>query len=191
MLLDSGTSISRMHYQAARPILEALGAEDYGEGHHVVPCKMRDVPGSADFFFGEKVVHVPFGDFVVDIGSATWCYVGIMVTTEQQLIGDTVMRAAYFVLDWDNRQVHVAQAAHCGDEDIVVVDSGKDAVPSVTGHCKPADGSPTTTDSASGDGYGTGDGDGDGDGARARPEVDGSLILMLAIATSIGSLVLL
>ncbi|KAM5361270.1 hypothetical protein ACJZ2D_013219 [Fusarium nematophilum] len=139
VMLDSGTTITRMHYSAARPILEALDAQDDGEGFYVTRCDFREQAGGVDFGFGGKIVRVPFSDFILDVGAGRLCYIGIVITTDQQILGDSVLRAGYFVFDWDNEEVHVAQAANCGDEDIVAVGSGSDAVPSATGKCKESD----------------------------------------------------
>ncbi|KAH6973730.1 aspartic peptidase domain-containing protein [Ilyonectria sp. MPI-CAGE-AT-0026] len=151
VMLDSGTTITRMHYTAAYPILEALDAQDDGEGYYVTQCSNRDRAGSVDFGFGKKIVRVPFSDFILNLGSSTWCYIGIVVTSDQQILGDSVLRAGYFIFDWDNENVHVAQAANCGDDDIVAIGSGTDAVPSVTGNCKMSDVTdrPSATESAS------------------------------------------
>lgn len=139
VMLDSGTTITRMHYSAARPILEALNAQDDGEGFYVTECSNRESNGGVDFGFGNKIVRVPFSDFILDVGNEFYCYIGIVVTTDQQILGDSVLRAGYFVFDWDNEEVHVAQAANCGDDDIVAVGSGRDAVPSESGNCKESD----------------------------------------------------
>lgn len=140
VMLDSGSTVSRMHAAVARPLLDALDAQSDGEGYYQVPCSLKNVGGSVDFGFGNKVVRIPLKDFIVDLGSdSSMCFVGLVLTTDQQILGDTVLRAGYFVFDWDNQQVHVAQAANCGDNDIVAVGSGKDSVPSSTGNCKESD----------------------------------------------------
>lgn len=139
VLLDSGTTLTRMHYSAALPILEQLDAQDDGEGFYVTECSNRQRNGGVDFGFGGKIVRVPFSDFILDLGNEDYCYIGLVITTGQQILGDSVLRAGYFVFDWDNEEVHVAQAANCGDDDIVVVGSGKDAVPKESGNCKESD----------------------------------------------------
>ncbi|RFU81125.1 secreted aspartic ase [Trichoderma arundinaceum] len=154
VMLDSGTTLSRMHSAAALPILEAMGAQSDGEGYFYVPCSTRESGGTVDFGFGSKTIRVPFSDFILAGDSSSvsaFCYVGLVITTAQQILGDTVLRAGYFVFDWDNREVHIAQAANCGSSDIVVAGSGTNAVPSVTGNCRADDatftgtGSPTIT----------------------------------------------
>lgn len=136
VILDSGTTISRLHWDAAAPILEAMDAVDNREGYFHVPCHMRESAGSVDFGFGNKTLRVPFRDFIIDTGDSTWCIVGVGITTDQQILGQSVLRSGYFVFDWDNRAVHIAQAADCGDEDIVPVENG---VPDVTGQCDEED----------------------------------------------------
>ncbi|POR39692.1 Putative 4-coumarate--CoA ligase 1 [Tolypocladium paradoxum] len=152
VMLDSGTTLSRMHAAVALPILQALDARDDGEGYYQVPCAMAGAQGSVDFGFGGKTIRVPLRDFIMHLsgsGSAAACYVGMVLTTDQQILGDSVLRAGYFVFDWDNEAVHIAQAANCGSSDIVAVGSGTGAVPQVSGNCQESDakftGSPQPT----------------------------------------------
>lgn len=139
VMLDSGTTLSRIHEAVAFPILDALNAFDDGEGYYLVQCSLRQQGGSIDFGFGNKTVRVPLSDFIINLGSPDYCYVGMVITTDQQILGDSVLRAGYFVFDWDNEAVHVAQAANCGDDDIVAVGTGTAAVPRVTGNCDESD----------------------------------------------------
>jgi len=134
VMLDSGTTISRLHWAAAAPILEAIDAVNL-DNYYYVPCHQREDSGSVDFGFGNKTVKVPFSDLILDAGDGTWCPVGIVITSGQQVLGDSVLRAGYFVFDWDNEAVHIAQAANCGGEDIVAVGEDASALPDVTGNC--------------------------------------------------------
>ncbi|KAH7236227.1 aspartic peptidase domain-containing protein [Fusarium tricinctum] len=138
VMLDSGTTLSRMHMSVAGPILDQLDAQNDGEGFYMTSCENRDVDATVDFGFGDKVIKVALSDFILELGPGS-CYIGLVPTTDQQILGDSFLRAGYFVFDWDNEEVHLAQAAHCGDEDIVTVGSGSNAVPSETGKCKSAD----------------------------------------------------
>lgn len=56
------------------------------------------------------------------------------MTTEEPVLGDSFLRAAYVVYDQDNANLHLAQAEDCG-EDIIPIESGSDAVPSSIGQC--------------------------------------------------------
>ncbi|KAK8141587.1 hypothetical protein G3M48_010268 [Beauveria asiatica] len=135
VMLDSGTTISRLQADVAMPILKALRAKSENNGYFYIPCSARNQQGSVDFGFGGTTVRVPFKDFIINVGDPYTCYAGIALTGGQQILGETVLRAGYFVFDWDNKAVHIGQAADCGESDIVKVGTGKDAVPSVTGNC--------------------------------------------------------
>ncbi|ATY63376.1 candidapepsin-4 precursor [Cordyceps militaris] len=150
VMLDSGTTISRLQEQVAMPILNALNAQPDGDGYFQIPCQSQNLPGSVNFGFGGVIVRVPFKDFIINVGDPLTCYAGIALTEGQQILGDTVLRAGYFVFDWDNEAVHIAQAADCGSPDIVTVGKGVNAVPSVRGNCGAAPGIPTQTISAGG-----------------------------------------
>ncbi|KAG5928206.1 hypothetical protein E4U42_001090 [Claviceps africana] len=140
VMLDSGTTMSRMHSAVVMPILQALEAQDDGEGYFQVRCSLKTAGGSIDFGFGGKTIRVPLKDFILSLDrSSDTCYAGVVITTDQQILGDSVLRAGYFVFDWDNQEVHIAQAADCGNNDIVAVSSGKNAVPSATGNCRDSD----------------------------------------------------
>lgn len=56
--------------------------------------------------------------------------------TDEPVLGDSFLRAAYVVYDQDNGNIHLAQAADCGaHENLVAISSGRDAVPSTSGDC--------------------------------------------------------
>lgn len=137
VMFDSGTSYSRLRREVALPIIEALGGRQVTNGV-AVDCSILDTQGSVDFGFGNTIIRVPFKDFIVAV-SPTECYAGLVITSDNQILGDTILRAGYFVFDWENRAVHVAQAANCGDNDIVTVGKGPSAVPKVTGNCQESD----------------------------------------------------
>ncbi|RDA96207.1 putative aspartyl protease [Ophiocordyceps camponoti-saundersi (nom. inval.)] len=158
VMLDSGTTLSRLHSNVAAPLLEALGARDPGqEGYYRVSCAAAARSRmSVDFMFGRKTIHVPVRDFVLNMtagpggaggggggsggtsgggGDSDECYAGVVLTEAQQILGDSVLRAGYFVFDWDNEAVHVAQAVDCGaSSDIVAIP--REGVPSdLNGRC--------------------------------------------------------
>jgi hypothetical protein len=137
-MLDSGTTLTRLHSSIASPILRDLNAISDGEGYWLTECAYRRTRATVDFGFGNMTLRVPMRDFILDLGDGQYCYIGLVITSDQQIAGDSVLRAGYFVFDWDNQSVHIAQAANCGDE-IVAASSGPDAVPDVTGLCR-ADG---------------------------------------------------
>ncbi|KAK2018280.1 eukaryotic aspartyl protease [Colletotrichum eremochloae] len=138
VMLDSGTTLSRLHPSLARPILSDLKAATSSDGYWTAACSLRDSGSDSyvTFTFDRKTIRVPLSDFILDLGPTDGqCYIGLVTTSDQQILGDSVMRAGYFVFDWDNQSVHMAQASTC-DEKIVAVGKGSDAVPSgVIGLC--------------------------------------------------------
>ncbi|KAK4221509.1 putative eukaryotic aspartyl protease [Podospora fimiseda] len=134
VFLDSGGTLSRL----PTPIFQAFassfeGAEfDERTGFYFLPCGVADLAGSVDFYFGNKVIRVPFNDFVWHVQG--FCVLGVLPDDEEPVLGDTFLRAAYVVFDQDNRNLHIAQAANCGTN-LVAIGSGTDAVPSQTGRC--------------------------------------------------------
>ncbi|KAM0427846.1 hypothetical protein ACHAPT_007305 [Fusarium lateritium] len=154
--LDSGYTFSKLHTTLAEQIFKDLGAElDKDLGFYLVNCKVRDHQGGITFGFGdddgEKIITVPFREFVLTAQGI--CAVGLepIKEGEQQVLGDSFLRAAYVIYDWDNENVHIAQAANCTSE-IVPIGRGTDAVPSVAGACGSNTTAPATssTPSASG-----------------------------------------
>ena len=147
-MLDSGTTLTRLHGSLAYPILDDLGAITDSAGYYLASCSLR-ASNKATINFGFSngaAVSVPLSDFILDLVADTrgqWCYVGLAITSDQQVLGDSFLRAGYFVFDWDNQAIHIAQAASCGSE-MVVVGSGPGAVPSgIVGNCAAAAASPT------------------------------------------------
>ncbi|KAF4583079.1 secreted aspartic proteinase [Ophiocordyceps camponoti-floridani] len=126
VMLDSGTTLSRLHAEVAAPLLSALDAGPRrSDGYYPVPCSSSSSSSSSstpsratvDFTFGRKTIRVPVSDFILDMDGSSGereCYAGLVVTESQQILGDSVLRAGYFVFDWDNGAVHVAQAVDCG-----------------------------------------------------------------------------
>jgi hypothetical protein len=145
VMLDSGTTLTRLHSTLAAPILRDLGATVDSDGYYLARCSMRSTRATVNFGFGNgAIVRVPLSDFILEIGRGAYCYIGLVLTEDQQILGDSFMRAGYFVFDWDNQNVHIAQAANCGTE-IVTVGSGTSAVPSLTGNCAGTAALPSST----------------------------------------------
>lgn len=142
-ILDSGTTLSRLHPRLATPLLSDLGASVDPDGFYLAPCSSRRTSTTVDFGFGEPgsdpgvTLRIRASDFILDMkhpSNEELCYVGLTVTEHQQILGDSVLRGGYFVFDWDNEEVHIAPAMNCGSE-IVAIGKGAGAVPNVKGKC--------------------------------------------------------
>ncbi|KAL2259276.1 hypothetical protein VTK26DRAFT_7110 [Humicola hyalothermophila] len=153
VFLDSGGTLSQLPRNIFQAFAAAFDGAEYDpdQGYYFVPCDVTDLRGSVDFYFGDddddndggggtssssssssKVIRVPFNDFVWQIEG--YCILGVVESDGEAVLGDTFLRAAYVVFDQDNRNLHIAQAANCG-ENLVAIGRGPDAVPSSTGDC--------------------------------------------------------
>ncbi|KAK4210786.1 aspartic peptidase domain-containing protein [Rhypophila decipiens] len=148
VFLDSGGTYSRLPTVIFLAIGEAVPGAQYDPDSNlfVVDCDIAKEAGSMDFAFNNKVISVPWKDFIWDADNNGLCIVGVaeMEQGGEPVFGDTFLRAAYVVYDQDNRELHIAQAANCGTN-IVSIGSGTDAVPSgLTGDCEGSS-APTAT----------------------------------------------
>ncbi|KAL2148893.1 hypothetical protein VTH82DRAFT_1579 [Thermothelomyces myriococcoides] len=145
VLLDSGYTLSAL----PRPIMQKLVAAfpsaqyDSGSNTYIVDCADVGRGGSLDFTFGWKTINVPYDEFIWRPSSNT-CILGAF-EDDFPVLGDTFLRSAYAVYDWDNRNIHLAQSDYCGSN-LVAIGKGPDAVPSIVGECGPK---PTSTSSTS------------------------------------------
>ncbi|KAM0550577.1 hypothetical protein ACHAPJ_008835 [Fusarium lateritium] len=140
-VLHSGNTIPRLNWDLVHQMWGDAGL--YRGGDIWIDCDIRNNPGGITFGFGDdNVITVPFREFVYalpqsDEGAQEKCVVAVegVDEGEQQVLGGSFFRAAYVVVDVDNKNVHIAEAANCTSE-IVPIGSGEDAVPSVTGNCR-------------------------------------------------------
>lgn len=144
VFLDSGGTLSRLPSTIFQAIGDSFPGSQYDpeSGFYIVDCSAASQEaGSVDFIFGSKKIRVPYADFIWEVQKNV-CVVGVLPTEDEPVFGDSFLRAAYVVYDQDNRNLHLAQAANCGEQ-IVEIGSGEDAVPSSAGKCK--DSGPTKT----------------------------------------------
>jgi hypothetical protein len=106
-----------------------------------VDCSVADIKGTVDFKFGDKVIKVPYADFIWHNDDR--CVLGVFQDDDFPVLGDTFLRAAYVVYDWDNRNVWIANNEDCGTN-LVAIGTGPDAVPDLVGECG-SDSEATTT----------------------------------------------
>ena len=134
VFLDSGSTFSFL----PTPIYEAFtalfsdGQRDPKSNYFFVPCGVKQLAGSIDFYFGSKTIRVSLNDIIWKVQER--CILGVLPDDDEPMLGDTFLRAAYVVFDQDNRNIHLAQAANCGTN-LVAIGSGANAVPSTAGRC--------------------------------------------------------
>lgn len=146
-ILDSGTNAILTPVGIASQICDDAGGfqtTQLGTTFCVVSCNVKGMSGGLDVDFDGKTIRVSFDDLLmeVDVLGKTYCLLAVadtVVATDPPtyILGDPFLRAAYAVFDWDNQQVHLAQAADCGSE-VVALGVGSETVPIVAGCDKSA-----------------------------------------------------
>lgn len=138
VLLDSGTNMILTPEGVSSPICNDLGGIwDKIHGVCIVSCDLKDKSGGLDVSFDNKTIRVNFEDLVteVHVSGYTGCFLPVLDTytvPPTYILGTPFLRAAYAVFDWDNQQVHLAQAADCGSQ-VVAIGTGPSAVPTGVG----------------------------------------------------------
>ncbi|KAI3393560.1 hypothetical protein diail_4151 [Diaporthe ilicicola] len=143
-VLDSGTSAILTPEGISSQICKDVGGTRMGSSGSsfcTVPCDVRDQPGGLDVAFDGKTIRVSFENLLTESeqNGNTYCFLGVGdtgVATDPPtyILGSPFLRAAYAVFDWDNQQVHLAQASDCGSN-VVAIGNGSEAVPT-GGGCK-------------------------------------------------------
>ncbi|KAK3304875.1 aspartic peptidase domain-containing protein [Chaetomium strumarium] len=131
VLLDSGYTLSALPSPIFQKLVAAFPSAEYvpNADLYVVDCADPGQGGSLDFSFGDIVINVDYYDFVWHYPDTPYCVLGAF-EDDFPVLGDTFLRAAFVVYDWDNRNIHLAQSADCGTN-LVPIGSGPNAVPSI------------------------------------------------------------
>ncbi|KAJ3464753.1 hypothetical protein MRS44_009539 [Fusarium solani] len=153
VVLDSGYTISALPGPIFEKLLATFPTVQPGIGsYHPVDCDVAKLKGTVDFTFGKTTIKVPYADFVWHNKGS--CYLGAFQDDEFPVLGDTFLRAAYVVYDWDNENVWLANNEDCGTN-LVAIGSGADSVPDIVGECASSDSTntselPTSTEASTG-----------------------------------------
>lgn len=147
-VLDSGTTDILTPEGLTSQICSDIGGSENTSGdssYCLVDCAVRDQPGGLDVNFKGTTIQVTYENLVTELleNGVSYCFLAVSdstvaTTPPTYILGDPFLRAAYAVFDWDNKQVHLAQADDCGS-DIVAIGKGTNAVPS-GGGCKTSSG---------------------------------------------------
>ncbi|TQV98964.1 hypothetical protein V2A60_007344 [Cordyceps javanica] len=134
-LFDSGYTISSLPTGPFNELLKAFpSAKKEESGQYIVDCNVVNAKGTLDFKFGNATISVPYSDFIWQQPSYNTCVLGAIEDNKMPVLGDTFLRAAYVVYDWDNRALHFAAADDCGSN-LVAIGSGAGAVGVTEGDC--------------------------------------------------------
>ncbi|KAM3510681.1 hypothetical protein MY11210_005662 [Beauveria gryllotalpidicola] len=142
-LFDSGYTISSLPTTIFNELLKAFpSASKESNGQYTVDCGVVKTTGTLDFKFDNATIRVPYSDFIWQQPNFNTCVLGAIPDDKMPVLGDTFLRAAYVVYDWDNRALHFAAAADCGSN-LVAIGSGSGAVSVTEGDCDKTE--PTTS----------------------------------------------
>ncbi|KAH8647127.1 aspartic peptidase domain-containing protein [Xylariales sp. PMI_506] len=138
VLLDSGTTFTTLEENLANQIYADLGISiDNTTGYPLIDCSARGWSGGLTLGFGgssQKTITVSFRDLIFTAEGL--CALGIIPIVEggQQVLGVSFLRAAYVTFDFDNKNIHIAQAANC-TTNLNTFGSGLGAMQNTTGTC--------------------------------------------------------
>lgn len=118
--IDTDTPVTYIPDVQFDAIGGAVGAQVIGSGPtYSVDCSLAQKPGSINFDFegskGSVTISVPWAEMVVPSGGS--CLFGLAPASNNDVdgvyvLGDTFIRSAYLVFDYDNLVIGIAQASY-------------------------------------------------------------------------------
>ncbi|GIC92954.1 pepsin-like aspartic protease [Aspergillus udagawae] len=143
--IDSGASVTYLPESLTTKIYSGLGVTHNAEYDvPVLPCSMKDKDITMTFDFSGIRIDVNIHELVlsgIDMdGDTVMCLFGIYTSTSGiPVLGDSFLRSTYVVFDLANREVSMANTNfNPGEDAILEIGTGKDAVPGATRVPSPA-----------------------------------------------------
>lgn len=123
VLLDTGTTFSRLPESQFFVVVTALDATlaDADSNIYTLSCDYATAPGGLAYTFagpnGHTTISVPWAQMVIfaDGLPEGTCALGLQSSPDNEgfyIFGDTFLRSAYLLYDYDNLQVGLAQASY-------------------------------------------------------------------------------
>lgn len=135
IVLDSGSSLSYLPNDVVTAMGNDLnGRYDQASNLWQVPCAAAETANTMDFTFDSVTIRVPMYEFIWEaIGNV--CILGAVGIADDDvaILGDSMMRAGYFVFDQDNQAIHMAQYAYCGENEQAIAKD--DSAEGTSGEC--------------------------------------------------------
>lgn len=153
VVLDSGSTSSILPDDTLHALYNVVGAVYVGAGIAVLPCNMRNTPGTIDIGFGGPngpIIKIPLSELILPfIIGTTWpnwddvhpeegkkCQLSIgpaSLGSGELIFGDSIMRSMYIVYDLANKRVAVAPTKfNATDSNVVAFPSLNASIPSAT-----------------------------------------------------------
>ncbi|KAL1900566.1 hypothetical protein Sste5346_002289 [Sporothrix stenoceras] len=140
VIMDSGTSFMQLPSEFMKDIATAMGGSLFEGSAVVVDCAWQHSSGYLQFVFGESsgnhvIIDVPLAAIVLNDDGM--CGLGIQPSDgDIMIMGDTLMRQAYYVFDQDNKYIYMAPFADCGSDEETLPQLSEGEFFSYTGACK-------------------------------------------------------
>jgi hypothetical protein len=137
--LDNGSAFIALPQEIIDPILKEVGA-GYSKSDDVayIDCTKSIPDYNVTFSFSGAKVTVPLSELVLEYSQPDFpkgnCILGLTYSQPGvNLMGDSFMRGAYIVYDLANNEISLANTNYDGgDDDILEIGTGSDAVPGAT-----------------------------------------------------------
>ncbi|GIJ90446.1 hypothetical protein Asppvi_009400 [Aspergillus pseudoviridinutans] len=143
--IDTGASVTYLPKSLTTKIYSSLGVTHNAVYDvPVLPCSVKDRNITMTFDFSGIRIDVNIHELVlngIDMdGDTVMCVFGIYTSTSGiPILGDTFLRSTYVVFDLANREISMANANfNPGEDAILEIGTGKDAVPGATRVPSPA-----------------------------------------------------
>lgn len=138
--LDNGSAFIALPQEIIDPILKEVGAGySKSDGIAYIDCTKPTPDYNVTFSFSGAKVVVPLSELVLDGYAQPGfpkgnCILGLTYSQPGvNLMGDSFMRSAYIVYDLGNNEISLANTNYDGgDDDILEIGTGTDAVPGAT-----------------------------------------------------------
>ncbi|GIK07151.1 hypothetical protein Aspvir_002806 [Aspergillus viridinutans] len=143
--IDSGASVTYLPKSLTTEIYSSLGVTHNAVYNvPVLPCSMKDRDITLTFSFSGIRINVNIHELVLNgidtDGDTVMCVFGIYIGTSGiPVLGDTFLCSTYVVFDLANREISMANTNfNPGEDAILEIGTGKDAVPGATWVPSPA-----------------------------------------------------
>ncbi|ODV78731.1 candidapepsin-1 precursor [Suhomyces tanzawaensis NRRL Y-17324] len=123
-ILDTGTTVTYLPDDVVSSFAGSIPGAFFLFGRIYLPsCDALPSDQFVSFKFGDANIKVPLSDLVQDNGGGS-CLLGIFGNSQSQgfnLLGDSFLRRAYFVADYDAKTAQIAQVKYTSDSNIVAI----------------------------------------------------------------------
>lgn len=108
-VIAMSSTYSGLHSDIVRAVGKQLAGTENSSGMYTLDCKLMDMTDLISFYFSGVEIRVPVRDLIKKFYDT--CYLTFVPTEGLMDIGQDILKSAYVVVDMDNEEVGLAQAA--------------------------------------------------------------------------------